>query len=153
MKIARHCARGVAIDFIRLQNIHWCTLAKGRAMLVQKNVTVNGRRTSMRLEPLMWESLDDICNREGTSVNEVVSFVETKVISLYRACPNLASSVRAFIADYFRAAATEERHRLAGHGCGDPVEVMAQDAAPKMEVVELPEHSGQLASEERCLIA
>lgn len=69
----------------------------------------------------MWESLYDICNREGTSVNEVVSFVEKKVVSLHPACPNLTSSVRAFIANYFRAAATEEGHRLAGQGCGEPL--------------------------------
>lgn len=96
-------------------------------MLVQKNVTVNGRRTSMRLEPLVWESLDDICNREGTSVNEVVSFVETKVISLHRVCPNLASSVSAFVAEYYRATVTEEGHRLAGHGQGAPLEQAAEE--------------------------
>ncbi|QCO05425.1 ribbon-helix-helix domain-containing protein [Azospirillum argentinense] len=85
-------------------------------MLVQKNVVVNGRRTSMRLEPMMWESLGDICSRKGASLNEVVSFVETKVLSLDGACPNLASSVRAFVAEFYRTAATEEGHRLAGHG-------------------------------------
>ncbi|NUB12025.1 hypothetical protein GAY28_04430 [Azospirillum brasilense] len=104
-------------------------------MLVQKNVTVNGRRTSMRLEPLVWESLDDICSREGMSVNEVVSFVETKVISLYRVCPNLASSVRAFVADYFRAAATEEGHRLAGHGQGAPVEQAVEEPVRNLSAV------------------
>ncbi|WP_188261990.1 ribbon-helix-helix domain-containing protein [Azospirillum tabaci] len=122
-------------------------------MLAVKNVIVNGRRTSMRLEPSMWESLNDISRREGMRVSQVVSLVERKVVALTGECSNLTSSVRTFVAEYYRAAATEEGHRLAGHGCGDPVEVMPQDAAPKMENVELPEHSGQLASEERCLIA
>ncbi|MFL7903585.1 ribbon-helix-helix domain-containing protein [Azospirillum argentinense] len=122
-------------------------------MLVVKNVFVNGRRTSMRLEPSMWESLNDIGLREGMRVSQVVSLVERKVIALTGGCSNLTSSVRTFVADYYRAAATEEGHRLAGHGCGDPVEAMVLDAAPKMKDVKLPEHSGQQVSEERGLIA
>lgn len=69
----------------------------------------------------MWDSLDDICRRERMSVNEMVSFVETKAVSLYGTYPNLTSFVRAFVAEYYRAASTEEGHRLAGHGCGEPV--------------------------------
>ena len=36
--------------------------------LVSRNVRVDGHRTSVRLEPDMWEALRDICSREGVSI-------------------------------------------------------------------------------------
>lgn len=41
--------------------------------LVSKNVTVNGHRTSMRLEPVMWDALREAARREGMTVNALVS--------------------------------------------------------------------------------
>ena len=84
----------------------------GVSELVSRNVSVNGRRTSLRLEPEFWESLDEIARREGVDVNAVVARVDAQ-----RAHGGgLTSAVRTFVLCYFRSAALERGHRLVGHG-------------------------------------
>ena len=100
------------------------------AGLVGRNVKVNGRRTSMRLEPSMWDALNDIARREGMRLDALVSRIETQCVERFGACPNLSSGVRVFVANYYRVAATEEGHRSAGHGYGDPVPGTALDTPP-----------------------
>ncbi|WP_431854728.1 ribbon-helix-helix domain-containing protein [Azospirillum sp.] len=85
-----------------------------------RNLTVNGRRTSMRLEPMLWEWLDDIVRRESTTMNVLVSSVERRMGQQVAGDLNLTGMVRLFVIGYFKAAATEEGHRRAGHGAGDP---------------------------------
>ena len=85
-----------------------------RSTLVSKNVTIDGHRTSVRLEPAMWNSLTDICHRERVSVHMVCSAVA-------RHKPpgtSLTAAIRVFVMSYFRAAATEEGHASSGHGQG-----------------------------------
>ncbi|HXP95115.1 MAG TPA: ribbon-helix-helix domain-containing protein [Telmatospirillum sp.] len=79
--------------------------------LRNRNVTIEGRRTSMKLEPGMWDALDEICRREGTVIHEIC----TKIAKDHQGY-NLTSATRAFILAYFRAAATEAGHLDAGHG-------------------------------------
>jgi predicted DNA-binding ribbon-helix-helix protein len=80
--------------------------------LVLRNIKVWGRRTSIRLEPQLWESMTEICRRESCTPHEVCSYVA----SLKHG--SLASSLRVFMLDYFRASATESGHKRAGHGKG-----------------------------------
>ena len=82
-----------------------------QSTLVSRNVTVSGRRTSMRLEGAMWDALHAICHREGRSLHEMCS-----IINEQRQESSLTASIRVFIMLYFRAAATDEGHRRAGHG-------------------------------------
>ncbi|SDG08724.1 Predicted DNA-binding protein, contains Ribbon-helix-helix (RHH) domain [Limimonas halophila] len=90
-------------------------MADGRdalsSALVSRNVTVNGRRTSLRLEPELWESLEEIARREGVTVSDIVAGVDAQ-----RAVGGLTSAVRTFVLGYFRSAATERGHANAGHG-------------------------------------
>jgi predicted DNA-binding ribbon-helix-helix protein len=82
--------------------------------LVSKNVTIEGHRTSVRLEPAMWNSLIEICHRERASIHMVCS-------AIARHKPgetSLTAAIRVFIMSYFRAAATEEGHVKSGHGQG-----------------------------------
>lgn len=79
--------------------------------LISRNVTINGRRTSLRLEPEMWESLSEIASREGCSVNDIVAKIDRR-----RNTGGLTSNVRVFVLGYFRSAATERGHVNAGHG-------------------------------------
>lgn len=74
------------------------------------NVTVAGRRTSIRLEPAMWQALREISVREGKTMHALVTEIEQG-----RAQSSLTAAIRVFLLDYFRAAATEEGHRRAGH--------------------------------------
>jgi predicted DNA-binding ribbon-helix-helix protein len=82
------------------------------AGLVSRNVIVGGRRTSMRLEPGMWEALIDAARRERMSIHELV----TKVAGRRGRGASLTCSVRAFLVAYYRSAATEDGHAAAGHG-------------------------------------
>lgn len=93
-----------------------------------RNVTVNGRRTSLRLEAQVWESLEEICGREGLIMNQLCSKVET--LSGGRGSANLSSALRAHVLHYFRSAATENGHRTAGHGTGDIVLPEPEPAKP-----------------------
>ncbi len=79
--------------------------------LRNRNVTIGGRRTSMKLEPGMWDALDEICCRESTAIHDIC----TRIAKDHQGY-NLTAATRAFILAYFRAAATEDGHLAAGHG-------------------------------------
>ena len=85
-----------------------------RSTLISKNITIGGHRTSVRLEPAMWNSLMEICCRERTNMHVVCS-----AIARHKpADTSLTAAIRVFIMSYFRAAATEEGHAKSGHGQG-----------------------------------
>jgi len=87
-------------------------MSRGRSStLVNRNVTIRGRRTSLRLEPAMWDALHEVAQREGASVHEICSRVEFN-----RQESTLTAAIRVFILAYFREASTEQGHSLAGHG-------------------------------------
>jgi predicted DNA-binding ribbon-helix-helix protein len=79
--------------------------------LVNRNVVAERGRTSMRLEPELWDALLEICEREGQDVSTLVRQVEAAGHTGGR-----TSAVRVFVLDYFRSAATEAGHAAAGHG-------------------------------------
>ena len=82
--------------------------------LVIRNVTIDSRRTSIRLEPEMWQALADICKREHCSVHNIC----TMIASLKTGPGSLTAAIRVFIMAYFRDAATEDGHNRNGHGSG-----------------------------------
>jgi predicted DNA-binding ribbon-helix-helix protein len=92
------------------------TDAGGHLGLINRNVTVNGRRTSIRLEPEMWDALEEIAKRENVRVGDVVSRIDRQVRSGSFKGSGLTARVRVFVLGYFRAAATENGHMNAGHG-------------------------------------
>ncbi|WP_325678936.1 ribbon-helix-helix domain-containing protein [Rhodopila sp.] len=79
--------------------------------LVNRNVVAERGRTSMRLEPELWDALIEICEREGQDMSALVRQVEAAGHAGGR-----TSAVRVFILNYFRNAATEVGHAGAGHG-------------------------------------
>ena len=66
-------------------------------MLVCKNVIVNGRRTSMRLDRETWSSLADICARERLTIHDLCSRIDNG-----RGNSGLSSVTRLFVLTYFR---------------------------------------------------
>lgn len=80
-------------------------------MLVSRNVTVSGRRTSIRLEPEMWDGLTEICGREEITPHQLVTLVDR-----CRHRSSLTAKLRVFIFAYFRTACTEAGHAEVGHG-------------------------------------
>ena len=63
----------------------------------------------MRLEPELWEALVEICRRENIAISDLVRKVDGG-----REVGGRASAIRVYVFEYFRSAATEEDHRLAG---------------------------------------
>ena len=83
----------------------------GSSRLINRNVTALRGRTSMRLEPELWEALEEICQREKLTLGEVVKLVEQRGHPGGR-----TSAVRVYVLGYFRDAVSEDGHRAAGHG-------------------------------------
>jgi predicted DNA-binding ribbon-helix-helix protein len=85
-----------------------------RSTLVSRNVTASGHRTSVRLEPAMWNGLTEICRRERATMHIVCSAIAQQKPD----DTSLTAAIRVFIMSYYRAAATEEGHAKSGHGQG-----------------------------------
>ena len=80
--------------------------------LISRNITVHGHRTSMRLEPAMWDALIEICRREKLTIHQLCD-----IVSGHKAPEtSFTAAMRVFAMSYFRAASTEDGHVKAGHG-------------------------------------
>ncbi len=66
-------------------------------MLVSKNIYINKRRTSMRLDPESWKTLADICKTEKTSISKLLSLIDT-----HKGDIGLSVATRVFIISYLR---------------------------------------------------
>lgn len=87
-------------------------ISEFKSSLISKNITVLGRRTSVRLEPEMWLALKEISSRETCSIHDICTLVSMRKASR----SSLTAAIRVFLMLYFRSAATEEGHKRAGHG-------------------------------------
>jgi predicted DNA-binding ribbon-helix-helix protein len=95
-----------------------------RSRLVNRNIVAGRGRTSMRLEPELWDALLEICRREAIDPGKLVRRVEEQGHAGGR-----TSAVRVFLLNYFRAAATEDGHLQAGHGSSGVPRPQALSAA------------------------
>lgn len=84
---------------------------RGPSTLVNRNVFIGHHRTSIRLEPAMWDALAEICRREDMSLHEICGLIDAR-----RQASSLTAAIRVFALAYFRAAATEDGHASSGHG-------------------------------------
>ena len=82
-----------------------------QSRLVNRNIIAARGRSSMRLEPEIWDALQEICRRESVALGDLVQKVEGRGGEGGR-----TSAVRVYAFQYFRAAATEAGHAAAGHG-------------------------------------
>jgi predicted DNA-binding ribbon-helix-helix protein len=79
--------------------------------LINRNVVAERGRTSMRLEPELWDALAEICQREHQDINRLVRHIESIGHAGGR-----TSAVRVFVVQYYRAAACEAGHEAVNHG-------------------------------------
>jgi predicted DNA-binding ribbon-helix-helix protein len=79
--------------------------------LINRNVVADRGRTSMRLEPELWDALAEICAREGQDMSGLVRHIEALGHAGGR-----TSAVRVFVVQYFRDAASDAGHEAANHG-------------------------------------
>ena len=68
--------------------------------LVIRNVVVGGHRTSVRLEPVMWDALQDIARRRRVTMHDLVTYIDRA-----RTASSLTAAIRVYIVDFYRAAA------------------------------------------------
>lgn len=98
----------------------------GVAGLKSQNIMIGSHRTSMRLEPSMWDALEDIARRERLTIHDLCGLIKERLTRQQAirgetdSEVTLTSAVRVFIAAYYRRACTDEGHQRAGHGLGDP---------------------------------
>ncbi len=61
-------------------------------LLVMHNVSVAGNRTTIRLEPIIWDALQDIADAQGISVHSLVTEIDRRRIT-----KNLSAEIRAYV--------------------------------------------------------
>jgi predicted DNA-binding ribbon-helix-helix protein len=68
--------------------------------LVIRNIVVAGHRTSVRLEPVMWDALQDIARQLRMTVHDLVTAIDRD-----RTASSLTAAIRVYIVDFYRTAA------------------------------------------------
>ena len=66
--------------------------------VLRRNVRIDGRRTTVKMETQMWDALEQICAETDASVDSICS----ALAAMPQARTNLTSLLRLFILDYFR---------------------------------------------------
>jgi predicted DNA-binding ribbon-helix-helix protein len=66
-----------------------------------RNVMIAGHRTSVRLEPSIWEALKEIAQEKGAPLHELV----TEVDRTRMAGSSLTSALRVYCVDFYRSKA------------------------------------------------
>ena len=80
--------------------------------LICKNIRISGRRTSIRLEPEMWDALELISAREKCAISKICALAyENK-----RPRDSVTAAIRVYILRYYMSASTETGHLEAKHG-------------------------------------
>ena len=69
--------------------------------LISRNIRIDGRRTSIRLEESMWDALKEIGQRQGVSVHAFCEAVDRERGSL-----SLTAAIRVAILSHYRRLAS-----------------------------------------------
>lgn len=76
--------------------------------LVSRNIYVGKRRTSVRLEPETWDSLQDICKDEEITIKMIINLInDTKPES-----QSLTSAIRIFVMKYYKGKYTSSKQSV-----------------------------------------
>lgn len=71
---------------------------------IQRNVTIEGQRTSVRLRSIEWEALVEIAQREDRTISDVVAEIDHR-----RGAASLAAALRVFAIGYFKILAVHPK--------------------------------------------
>ena len=64
---------------------------------IKRSITVAGHRTSITLESAFWDSLREIANERGQSVNVLIAEIDRQQPE------NLSSAIRVFVLGHYKA--------------------------------------------------
>lgn len=84
-------------------------LGNMNSQFIRRNVTISGRRTSLRLESAIWNAFEELCRREKTNFPEVCDLVER-----HRDQASRTSALRIFIINYFLMVSMNHPAALSG---------------------------------------
>jgi len=76
---------------------------RASSSLVIHTVVVGTHRTTIRLEPQMWDALKDIARRRRLTMHDLVTSIADA-----RSASTLTAAIRVYIVDFYRAAASAE---------------------------------------------
>jgi predicted DNA-binding ribbon-helix-helix protein len=114
--IRKSCRRNPVLAAASQLNVEGLltTQLENNSILESRNVTVGNKRTSMRLEPQMWDAIEQIAVREGVTINNLCTQIDKRRSD--RTLPvGLTSATRIFIISYFRRLVSQyERHPEGG---------------------------------------
>jgi predicted DNA-binding ribbon-helix-helix protein len=65
-----------------------------------RRVVIEGRKTSVRLEAVMWDALADIAERKGRTIEDLLSEIDRN-----RTAPNRTAAIRAYVVAFYRGSA------------------------------------------------
>jgi predicted DNA-binding ribbon-helix-helix protein len=72
-------------------------LHRPKSMVVNRAVTLAGRKTSVSLEDAFWRSLNEIASGRGMSRPELIAAIDSE-----RQHGGLSSAIRLFVLDFYR---------------------------------------------------
>jgi predicted DNA-binding ribbon-helix-helix protein len=75
------------------------TQGRRDSTLLNRNIWVGRRRTSLRLEPAMWQALEEVAAGSGLTIHELCTLIDSR-----RRESSLTASVRVFLLCYYRDA-------------------------------------------------
>src|SRR6056297_3263082 len=87
------------------------------SQLAMRSVTINGRRTTMRLEPSMWNALQRIAADNGVTVNQLCSQIDSS-----RGDLSMTAAVRSYIVSYLQRAPSFGEKRIGSEVDDDPLQ-------------------------------
>jgi predicted DNA-binding ribbon-helix-helix protein len=67
------------------------------------NIVVGGHRTSVRLEPVMWEALQDVARRQDRAISEIVTEIDRGRADAM----SLTAAIRVYVVEHYRTALIE----------------------------------------------
>jgi predicted DNA-binding ribbon-helix-helix protein len=102
--------------------------------LISKNVRIHDRRTSVRLEPEMWDALNEVALLEECSIHDLCGAVH----DMKDEGASFTAALRVFLMEYYRTAAKTsqqvgqiQRHLQAGRRSGR-LSALAADLSQKI---------------------
>ena len=63
----------------------------------KRSVTIAGHETSISLEPLFWQALDQAARDEGLPVNALIARIDVDRLDAPSGTPNLTSAIRQWL--------------------------------------------------------
>ena len=68
------------------------------SLVVKHSIDIAGRKTSISLEDVFWNSLREIAHGRKETLSQLVASIDTN-----RTAANLSSAIRVFVLDFYRS--------------------------------------------------